>query len=199
VNGGHSAIAYLGSLAGCDLVSEAMRERPLVAFVRRLLAEEAAPTLASPAGVDLAAYCEQVLERFASPALRFRCAQICADGSQKLPQRLLATARARLAGGASCDHVALAVAAWMRYVSGVDEHGAAIEVRDPLAERLAAIARDAGPDPAAIAAAYLGVREVFGDDLLRVPAFAGAVARWLERLYRQGARATLEQHYPAAP
>jgi fructuronate reductase len=199
VNGGHSAIAYLGSLAGFDLVSEAMREPSLVAFVRRLLAEEATPTLQAPAGVDLAAYREQVLERFASPALRFRCAQICMDGSQKLPQRLLATARARLAAGESCDHVALAVAGWMRYVTGVDERGAAIDVRDPLAARLAAIGRDAGPAPAALAAAYLGVREVFGDDLPHAPAFAGAVTRWLERLYRHGAKATLESHYRPAP
>ena len=55
------------------------------------------------------------------------------DGSQKLPQRLLGTIRDRLKRGPPFGRLALGVAAWMRYVTGVDEKGGAIDVRDPLA------------------------------------------------------------------
>ncbi|MGH8682010.1 MAG: mannitol dehydrogenase family protein [Burkholderiales bacterium] len=197
LNGSHSALAYLGYLAGFEHVFEVMREPAFVRFATRLMREDAAPTLALPAGADLAGYQARLLERFANPALKHRCWQIAMDGSQKLPQRLLNTARARLATGGSCDHVALAVAAWMRYVTGRDERGGAIDVRDPLAARLAAIARDCGPEPRALADAYLAVREVFGDDLPRQATFVDAVRRSLASLREHGARATVERAYGA--
>ena len=59
--------------------------------------EEIAPTLPPLPGLDLAQYQERLLRRFANPALRHQTRQIAMDGSQKLPQRLLDTARARLA------------------------------------------------------------------------------------------------------
>jgi fructuronate reductase len=197
LNGSHSALAYLGYLAGFEHISEVVAQPAFGRFVTRLMREDSTPTLALPAGVDLAAYQAELLERFANPALKHRCWQIAMDGSQKLPQRLLNTARARLAAGGACDHVALAVAAWMRYVTGRDERGAAIDVRDPLAARLAGIARDRGPAPEALADAYLAVSEVFGDDLPRRAPFVAAVKRSLASLCLHGARATVERAYAA--
>ena len=100
---------------------------------------------------DLSGYKDRLIERFQNPALRHRTWQIAMDGSQKLPQRLLGTARDRLAAGAPIPRLALAVAGWMRYVTGIDEHGRPIDVRDPLASRLKATADAAGPDPARLA------------------------------------------------
>ena len=69
------------------------------------------------------------------------------DGSQKLPQRLLGTARDRLKSGQSVGLITLGIAAWVRYVSGTDEQGESIDVRDPLARELReAVAAGAG-DP----------------------------------------------------
>ena len=48
------------------------------------------------------------------------------DGSQKLPQRLLGTVRDNLAAGRRIDLLTLAVAGWMRYVSGRDERNGEI-------------------------------------------------------------------------
>lgn len=197
LNGSHSALAYLGYLAGFEHIFEVMQAPAFVRFAARLMREDSAPTLALPAGVDLAGYQARLLERFANPALKHRCWQIAMDGSQKLPQRLLNTARARLEAGGSCDHVALAVAAWMRYVTGRDERGATIDVRDPLAARLAAIARGSGPEPRALADAYLAVREVFADDLPRRATFVAAVGRSLASLLEHGACATVERAYGA--
>ena len=141
--------------------------------------EEIAPTLVAPPGVDLAAYRAQLMARFRNPALPHRTQQIAMDGSQKLPQRLLGTVRDRLAGGGSIRHLALAVAGWMRYASGVDEAGAPIDVADPLAARFAAIAAEAAARRrrAALADGFLGLTAVFGDDLPAQPAFRAAVAR----------------------
>src|SRR3546814_9633273 len=75
------------------------------------------------------------MARFANPALMHRTRQIAMDGSQKLPQRLLATLAARR--GQRSPALSLAVAAWMRWQAGVDDAGAAHTVDDPLAARTA--------------------------------------------------------------
>ncbi len=190
LNGSHSTLAYLGYLMGHETVAAAMGEPALARLVADLMANESAPTL--PAlSVDLSAYRGDLLARFRNPALKHRTWQIAMDGSQKLPQRLLGTIRDRLTLGAPIDRLALGVAAWMRYVTGIDERGAAIDVRDPLAARLRAIADEAGPIAARLAPALAGVHEVFGADLPADPRFMAAVTTALDRLYRFGAQATV--------
>lgn len=191
LNGSHSALAYLGYLAGYSYIYEVMREPAFRIFMQRLMDEEVSTTLHVPAGVDLAAYKRTLLERFANPALAHRTWQIAMDGSQKLPQRLLGSVSARLDAGQPVRLLALAVAAWMRYATGIDEHGAPIEVKDPLADRLRAIAQNNAGDARALARAYLGVGEVFGDDLPRRPEFVDAVAQALAQLYAKGATAAV--------
>lgn len=192
LNGSHSTLAYLGYLAGHATIAETMAVPAFARLVARLQDEEVTPTLHLPAGVDVAAYKRALRERFANPALRHRTWQIAMDGSQKLPQRLVATARDRLAAGAPIPLLALGVAGWMRYVTGRDEQGKAIDVRDPLAVRLKALADEAGPEAARLAPALLSVREVFAD-LGADPRFAGPVREALARLMARGATATVEE------
>ena len=198
LNGSHSALAYLGYLAGCAYVHEAMAIPPLARFVDRLMAREAAPSLSPPPGLDLDAYRADLKARFTNSALGHRTYQIAMDGSQKLPQRLLNTVRFQLQRGGPIAALSLAVAAWMRYVTGRDEQGRAIEVQDPLAGRLAAIARQAGGDAAALARGYLAVADVFGDDLGQQPRFVAAVTEGLDQLLNDGARATLDRFMDGA-
>jgi hypothetical protein len=146
LNGTHSALAYLGYLAGHETIAEAVADPVLARYVRHLWAAEIVPSLEAPPGVDLAAYTDALFARYANPAIRHRTWQIAMDGSQKLPQRILATLAGNRAAGRPSPGLTLAVAAWMRYVGGTDEKGAPIDVRDPLAERLRALS-DAAPDP----------------------------------------------------
>ena len=194
LNGSHSTLAYLGYLAGHATIAQAAGDPLLGRLVARQMAEEIVPTLASPPGTDLAHYCATLLVRFRNPALPHRTAQVAMDGSQKLPQRLLGTVRDRLAGGGSIRHLTLAVAGWMRYAGGVDEHGARIDVADPLAARYAEIAAAAHGDPAALAHGFLAITAIFGEDLPAKPAFADAVTRHLASLVRRGVAATLADH-----
>ena len=99
LNGSHSTLAYLGFLLGHEYIWQASADPLLAALVERQMAEEIAPTLVAPPGVDLAAYGAKLMERFRNPALPHRTRQIAMDGSQKLPQRLLGTIRDRLAPG----------------------------------------------------------------------------------------------------
>jgi len=191
LNGSHSTLAYLGYLAGYETVSDAIADAGMARLIRGLMDAESGPTLRLPPGADLERYKDALIERFRNPALRHRTWQIAMDGTQKLPQRLLGTARERLADGASIDRLALGVAAWMRYVAGVDEKGQPIDVRDPLAPRLAEIAAEAKGDPDRLADGLFGLAAVFGTDLPADPRFTGPVRAALRRLFAEGARAVL--------
>jgi fructuronate reductase len=184
LNASHSALAYLGYLAGHETIAAAMADPNFEAFAARVM-EEAAVTLKMPAGTDLAAYQASLLKRFANPALHHRTWQIAMDGSQKLPQRLLGTMRDRLQLGLPIDTHALAVAGWMRYVTARDEQGKDIDVRDPIAAKLAAIATETGPVAERLAPALLAVESVFGT-LGSDPRIASAVTAALARLYQLG-------------
>ena len=194
LNGSHSALAYLGFLAGYDFIWQASADPSLGTFIEHLMSEEVMPTLSAPAGVDLVKYGAEIRERFRNPALPHRTRQIAMDGSQKLPQRLLATARERLAGGGSIVHLALAIAGWIRYASGTDEEGKPIAVADPMAEKFAAIAESARGNAAQIADGFLDLAEVFGDDLSGNVTFRRAVSRDVGSLFRDGVRRTLAVH-----
>ena len=190
LNGSHSTLAYLGYLAGHETVADTMAAPGFVALVRGLMLDEVAPTLPPVPGLDPAAYADGLVARFRNPALRHRTWQIAMDGTQKLPQRLLGTARDRLAAGASIDRLALGVAAWMRYAAGRDERGGAIDLRDPLADKLrrrAAGVAEAG----ALAEALFGMASVFGRDLPSEARFTRAVSAALSGLMRDGAAATV--------
>ncbi len=198
LNGSHSTLAYLGFLAGFETIWQASGDADLARLVERQMAEEIIPTVVAPPGVDLHAYARMLLVRFRNTALPHRTQQIAMDGSQKLPQRLLNTVRDRLHGGGSYTHLALAVAGWIRYAAGVDEAGQPIAVSDPMAPIFAEIAQRAGGDPARLAAGFLDLTAVFGDDLSVHPAFRAAVAANVGALWREGVRKTLAGHLSAA-
>lgn len=185
LNGAHSTLAYLGALAGHEYIADAVADPVLAEVAGRLMTEDVVPTLAPPDGLDLAEYGATVLERFANPALRHTCRQVAMDGTQKLPQRLLGTARDRLSAGAEPSWVAFAVAAWMRYVSaGRGEDGRPIVVDDPLAEKLASRLADAD-GPAAVVDRLLSLTEVFGE-LSASAVFRELLVGHLTRLTRDG-------------
>src|SRR5437868_672200 len=190
LNASHSALAYLGYLAGYETIAATMTNDRFTAFARGVM-DDAAVTLSMPAGTDLSAYSASLLQRFANPALRHRTWQIAMDGSQKLPQRLLGTMQDRLRQGLSIDTHALAVAGWMRYVTASDENGQPIDVRDPLARELAEIAKAAGPIADRLAPALLDVRSIFGE-FCNDPRLRSAVTRALARLYEVGAHQAVQ-------
>ncbi|MFW5641606.1 MAG: mannitol dehydrogenase family protein, partial [Roseicyclus sp.] len=176
LNGTHSALAYLGSLAGHETIAETVADPPFAAFCERLWSDEILPAVPTPEDTDLGVYCAALMARFRNPAIRHRTAQIAMDGSQKLPQRILGTVRDRLDAGAVPEGLCLAVAGWMRHVSGAVERGAPVALRDPLADALrSAVASSETPEGQV--AALLGLRAVFGTDLADAPRFREAVTR----------------------
>lgn len=190
LNGAHSTLAYLGYLAGHETVAQASID-PLLSRLLEMLWAEIIPTVPSPPGVDLNTYVQALLFRFRNPAIRHRTAQIAMDGSQKIPQRLLATIRDRLVQGRSIDVLALGVAGWMRFVMGEDETGAAIEINDPLASDIRQRVASAGRVPAALVDELLGIKAIFGSELPAMAPLRALLVDHLSMLLRHGVHKTL--------
>lgn len=192
LNGSHSALAYAGFLGGYSYIHQVMENPHYRAFAERLMRDEAAPTLSSAVNFDINTYRETVLGRYCNQALNHSTYQIAMDGSQKLPQRILAPLRANLKAGRSVEAYTFTIAAWIRYVMGRDEAGKSYEVQDPLAPRLKTIVTEAGEDADALSRALLSVEEIFSTDLAQNDVVLAHVAMWLRSLLRHGVAATLE-------
>lgn len=177
LNGAHSMIAYLGGLGGIAHVHEFVARAGLRTVIERLW-DESAATLTPPREMDLPAYRTALMARFTNPNLRHRTHQIAIDGSQKLPQRLVAPWRERLERGQASPMIELAVAAWMAWQRGADMQDRGFAVDDPLAGTTA-MAWAVSPDVDAACARLLALREVFGDLAERWPDAGARVARRL--------------------
>ena len=117
LNGSHSLLAYAGTILGHETVADAIADPVARGWVEQWW-DEAVRHLTLPAE-DLAAYRAALLTRYANPNIRHALAQIAADGSQKIPVRILPTLRAELAAGRLPHGAARAVAAWTCHLRGL--------------------------------------------------------------------------------
>jgi len=131
LNTTHSALAYLGLLAGYEFIHQAMADPVLSGFSTYLLDKEISPLLQSPGGFDLEHYKRSILERFANPAIHYRTAQVANDGSHKLQQRIYPTIAEHSRRNTDSPGLVLVVAAWLHCLSTAKY---ASQFSDPAAE-----------------------------------------------------------------
>ncbi|SDR05804.1 fructuronate reductase [Pseudarthrobacter chlorophenolicus] len=173
LNASHSMLAYLGLAVGMETIADAVEVDAFRTACRSMMLEEALPSITLPAGMDGEQYCDEVLRRFANPALGHTTAKVGSDGSQKVGLRLLTTVRGTLDAGREPKWAALAVAAWMHHVAGAP----ATELNDPLAKELQAVLpEDRTADT--VVPALLGFRPVVEPYLAGHETFKALLLHW---------------------
>lgn len=192
LNGSHSFLAYLGYLGGYAHISDTMTDEGYRKAAFDMMMQAQAPSLTMPEGTDLEGYAKLLIKRFTNPSLKHKTWQIAMDGSQKIPQRLGGSLRFHLAQGSNFSWLATAIAGWMRYVSGVDEQGNDIDVRDPMAETLRQICDQHGLN-VSVVPALLAVEAIFPAELGQNPQVIDAVSSAYQSLIDDGARATVAE------
>lgn len=188
LNGAHSATAYLGMLLGRETVAQAFGDSRIRRFVQGLWAE-AIPTLRSGAGLDPQPYITELAQRFDNPALVHRTAQIATDGSQKLPQRIVASAIAQFQAGRPADHLSLALAAWIAAVEARGRSLPAGHFTDPLDQKLTEIAHQRMTAPDTVNAVFNCTG--FAKDSVHREKLAALVARHLETICNRNVETAL--------
>jgi mannitol 2-dehydrogenase len=187
LNGSHQALAYLGILAGYHYVHEALADPLLRRFIARLMDDEVTDLLPAVPGIDLSDYKRTLLERFANPAIADTLARLATDGSDRMPKFVLPSLLDALQQGRPQRLLTLVVAAFIRYLRGVDAQGGSIAITDRRVDRLRPLAMASGSDPAPM----LAVRDVFGD-LGERSAWVSELSEVLRDLDARGARAAME-------
>jgi mannitol 2-dehydrogenase len=185
LNGSHSALGYVGYLLNHRDTAGAMRDPLVRGYLMRLMAE-IAPLLPPVPGIDLHEYRATLLDRFSNAKVGDQLARLCGRGSTKVPAYLLPSIVEARRQGRPHELLNLAVAAWVRYLRGVDLKGREIAIKDARLDELQPLAIGGGNDPAPL----MANSQVFGwlaDD----PMLVRSVARILGAFDRDGLRATV--------
>ncbi len=133
LNGAHSLLAYAGSITGHATVADAVASQTCFAWLTQWW-DEASAHLRQPAH-EVARYRAALLSRFQNSRMRDRLDRIAADGSQKLPIRILPVLRAERQTGRLPPGATLALAAWICHL-----RGAGAPVNDARADELLPLA-----------------------------------------------------------
>ncbi|MER6987640.1 mannitol dehydrogenase family protein [Saccharopolyspora hirsuta] len=134
LNGAHTLLAYAGAALGCATVDEAV-QHPVLASLAESWWDVASRHAALPAE-DLADYRQRLLQRFSSRGIRHNLRQIAADGSQKIPARILPVLRAERAERRMPEAPVATLAGWLIHLRDR-------QVSDPRADELVPLARSA--------------------------------------------------------
>jgi len=159
LNGSHSLLAYAGSILGHETVGDAISDPVIRGWVEEWW-DEASRHLTLPES-EIADYRRALIDRYENPNIRHVLAQIAADGSQKLPVRIVPTLRAERAAGRLPLGAARVVAAWVCHLRGL---GA--PVKDTSASEVTALVAGSLDDAVVSTLAFLGA-EFASDELLR--------------------------------
>jgi fructuronate reductase len=140
----HTALAVFGCLLGYTRISEEMKNPDLVKLIEGIGYREGLPVAADPGVIKPRDFIDKVIKvRLPNPFMPDAPQRIATDSSQKIPIRFGETIKAYLEGrfaagvsGLTIDNlvlIPLVIAAWLRYLLGVDDNGRQFEVSsDPL-------------------------------------------------------------------
>ncbi|MCL2374467.1 MAG: mannitol dehydrogenase family protein [Treponema sp.] len=171
----HTALAVFGCLLGYTRISEEMKNPDLVKLVEIIGLKEGLPAVVDPGILSPREFIGNVINvRLPNPFVPDAPQRIATDTSQKIPARFGQTIKAYMASSAlktdDLKLIPLVIAAWLRYLMGIDDEGKPFEVSpDPLLPSLAPMLSgiklgDKGAFPAALKP-VLSDKSIFAVDL----------------------------------
>merc|ERR1711862_77073 len=158
--------------------------------------------------LDLDVYKASLISRFSNPNIKDTLLRLAEDGSQKLKTTMVPVFLEKVAQGAPIEAMALAVAGWIRFMTGHGEKGNSIDgIKDPQAGseilkragevvKAFASSTDGGEcngDPARTKVLHAFLQDYLGEDLVsRSSAVVNAVALALANIHQKGVAGVLE-------
>lgn len=129
LNASHSCFAWAGALAGHTHIHDSVRDARIRALAHDYVTGAVFDCL-RPSPVDLDAYRDAVLARFASDAIADTVERVLADSSAKLAQFIVPTIRERLARALPLDDVAPLPLLYLRFLRRWQAGGEALDYQD---------------------------------------------------------------------
>lgn len=122
----HTALAIFGSVLGYDSISEEMKNDDLVTLIEQIGYVEGLPVVKDPKVINPKKFIDEVVnKRLPNPYIPDTPQRIATDTSQKLSVRYGVTIQHYLndeeLNAASLTFIQLTIAAWLRYLLGIDD------------------------------------------------------------------------------
>lgn len=117
LNGSHSLMAYCAPVLGLETVYQAINDPRVLGWVNAFW-DDAVQQVPLP-DAEKQAYRAALLERFTNPRMKDQLARIAADGTQKLPIRIVPHLKAFAAAGKVATGATRPVAGWVLHLRGV--------------------------------------------------------------------------------
>jgi len=198
----HTALAVTGCLLGYNLIADEMKDPLLRKLVEKIGYDEGLKVVVDPKIINPKEFLDEVVnERFSNPFIPDTPQRIATDTSQKVGIRFGETIKSYVKSQdldpADLVGIPLAIAAWCRYLLGIDDNGNEFTISpDPLADTLQGILKGVS-----LGATTSNVNEIlsnetiFGVNLYEVGLGEKIESMFYEMLEGQGAvRRTLEKH-----
>ncbi|WP_456059683.1 mannitol dehydrogenase family protein [Brachyspira pilosicoli] len=137
----HTALAIFGCLLNYNFIYEEMKNPLLKKLVERIGYDEGMKVVVHPKILNPKDFIKEVIEeRLVNPYIPDSPKRIATDTSQKIPIRYGETLKSYLKNGldtSSLVGIPLTIAAWLRYLMGIDDNGKPMEISpDPMLEEL---------------------------------------------------------------
>ncbi|WIH88188.1 mannitol dehydrogenase family protein [Brachyspira pilosicoli] len=137
----HTALAIFGCLLNYNFIYEEMRNPSLKKLVEKIGYDEGMKVVADPKILNPKDFIKEVIEeRLLNPYIPDSPKRIATDTSQKIPIRYGETLKSYVKNGldiSSLVGIPLTIAAWLRYLMGIDDNGKTMEISpDPMLEEL---------------------------------------------------------------
>ena len=130
LNASHSAVAYIGLLLDYKYVHEVINNKICYKFINTYLEREVIPTILLEDQFDIQKYKKIILSRFKNKFLNHKLEQIGADGSFKIPIRIIDTYVNRQVKF-KYNFTFIIIASWIYFLSGKTLKGNNYSVIDP--------------------------------------------------------------------
>ena len=193
----HTALAVFGCLLGYTRISEEMKDPDLTALIERIGYQEGLPVAIDPGILSPRDFIDQVItRRLPNPYMPDTPQRIASDTSLKIPIRFGETLKAYRKNAAlnmaGLEGIPLVLAAWLRYLLGIDDAGNAFTVSpdpqyDGLSGRLAGLHLGSPGPFHDILQPVLSDAALFGLDLYEAGLGATVEARFAELIAGPGA------------
>ncbi len=176
LNASHSCIAWAGTLVGLNFIHEGTADADIHRLAHAYVTDDVIPCLnrpEAPSPINLAAYRDVVLARFANAALRDTNQRVAMDGFSKIPGFIAPTLRERLARGEPIASSAQLPALFLAFLQRWHAGRVPYTYQDQAMDAAQAHAICAHADPVAALCAHAGL----WGDLAGSPALTEAVRR----------------------
>ena len=132
LNASHTLLSYPSYMDGFRKVDEVHADERYRSMIKLFMDRDVTPYVPAPAGVNLEAYKDKLIQRFSNKAISDQVSRLCGDGLAKFAVYVVPVLGKMLADGKDISIEAFLIASYCKYLmGGKTEAGEVIEIFEP--------------------------------------------------------------------